>query len=670
VLQRIGRRARREIVTWGSTLRWGWLARQKMSDARLLSHMAEPWDSVDALLRHLAGRPGDSFLLPFHEPAIAVERLRADYANYLALILRTADAACRNDLDVLGHDIRFDGEIDWNYESVTGWHWPLLARRRMEYYMYAGDMPADPIIIWEMNRQPHLALLGMAHWATGEARYAECAGAHIRSWIKQNPLQHGVNWYYALEVAVRLLAWTTTYQLLRQSDAFRGAGGSAFLKSVYQQAHFVRTHLQSQRSSTPNNHLMAEATALTVVGCIFPEFREAADWRETGQKVLAEQAVRQVHPDGVNKEQATCYHRFVTELLLLSVVLGRRGRLPRLPILEETVERMIGYVAGCMTPGGDAPLVGDSDYARALGLAGPGDYWDFRHLLSSGAVLFGRGEWKRLAGRFYEESYWLLGEAGLAEWERLEARTPAETSFGFPQAGVYCLRDAWTPEADFGFFRCGPFGHGGEAHCAHAHCDLLSPALWVKGRELLVDAGTYLYTTTWRDAFRLTGAHNTLMVDGHEQARPRCYFSWLGVPTAQAEEWDGQRIAGVLEAAPGVRHRRELRHVRPGLWEIEDIVSGAGHHQLSWSFHLAPDLTLHAGVIEGHILVRRGDRPFVTLDIPAGVAVEMASWWRSVDFARKEANPLLRATWQGDTSADVVFVWRFEYSGEGPQSGA
>ena len=78
-------------------------------------------------------------------------------------------------------------------------------------------------------------------------------------------------------------------------------------------------HLQITRNDFPNNHLLAELTSLVLVSFAFPEFREAGKWRELGQKLLEEQALAQTFTDGVNKEQATGYHRFITELFSLIV---------------------------------------------------------------------------------------------------------------------------------------------------------------------------------------------------------------------------------------------------------------------------------------------------------------------------------------------------------------
>ena len=361
---------------------------------------------------------------------------------------------------------------------------------------------------------------------------------------------------------------------------------------------------------------MAELTGLVLVGAAFPEFRAAAAWRETGLRLLNQQATAQTHPDGVNKEQATGYHRFIAELLLLIVARSRQGALPREPVLEHTLERMLDYMLFTLTPVGTAPMWGDSDYGRALGLGQNKDFWDFRPILSAGAALFGRADWKFAAGRFDEEAFWLLGSDGLDRWEQLDVRPPEQTSRAFPQAGLYVIRDAWAADTDVAFFRCGPFGLGGEGHCAHAHCDLLSFVLWVNGQPLLVDSGTYMYHGPWRDHFRLTAAHNTVMVDGREQAIPMPNFNWQQIPEAKCIDWTGKRVTGALTYSGQVEFIRELAHPRPGVWELVDKFTGQDEHKMEWFFHFAPGLDLQLQEGEHTLTVLREGRPFLIVHIP------------------------------------------------------
>lgn len=659
LLRHVWARSKDILFVLSQSLWWGWKARQEMSDADLLAHTTGSWRSVETLLDHLASRPASSFLLPHESPQETTALLYQHYSEYVSAVLATADAACRNELSLLGHAFHFSPGINWQCDPVTGWRWPLLHRSRVGQYLGA-TRPVDLIIFWEMNRHQHYISLGIAYWLTGDQRYVEAFCSQVLSWIETNPLQLGVNWYYPLEVSIRIIAWTAAFQFFRDSVEFREKAGKAFLKSLWEQADFLSNHLQITRSDVPNNHMMAELTGLVLVGAAFPEFRTAEGWRETGLRLLNQQVPAQTYPDGVNKEQAIGYHRFIAELLLLLVVRSRQGALPHESILEDALERMLDYVFYTLTPVGTAPMWGDSDYGRALGLGQNKDFWDFRPLLSAGAALFGRADWKFAAGRFDEEAFWLLGSGGLERWQQLDVRPPEQTSRAFPHAGLYVIRNAWTVDTDVAFFRCGPFGLGGEGHCSHSHCDLLSPLLWIDGRELLVDSGTFLYSGQFRNDFRLTAAHNTLMVNGYDQAMPRYPFGWQSIPIAEMVDWEARhRVIGIMQIAPGLQHIRELLYDTGGCWEITDQLSGEGTYNLSWFFHFASRLSLRWINPQSVLLVEENNCPFVKIVLPAGVDVVFDKGWYSPRYGYKVPSPMLHSTWLGHIhTGGISFSWK------------
>jgi hypothetical protein len=660
-LKRATDRIMDELVLWWQALRWHWIAWKGMSDAALLMRMTKGWNNVGTLLDHLSNRPSSSFMLPHDSLEETVSLLHDHYPEYVSTVVEVAEAAIRNEFTLLGHVARYPQGIDWHREPNTGWQWPLWHRNRLVHrYIPNPTRPADLILTWELNRHQHFVTLGIAYWLTSDERYVEAFISQIRSWIETNPLQHGVNWCYGLEVAIRLIAWILAFQFFRGSALFRKKIGNSFLKSLFQHADFLVNHLQTTWDTVPNNHIIAEATGLIVVGVTFPEFRAAKTWRETGLSLLKEQAIIQIHPDGVNKEQSMGYHRFVTELYLIVVGLSRQGVLPHEPILEDTLERMLDYGFYTLTPIGTVPMWGDSDYGRALGLSQGKDIWDFRPLLSTGAALFDRAEWKSVSRQFDEEAFWLLGSEGLAAWERINAQLPERTSQSFTHAGIYVIRDTWEADTDVGFFRCGPFGLGGEGHCAHSHCDLLSLVLWISGKPVLVDSGTYTYYGTWRDYFRLTSAHNTLMVDGYEQASPLFRFGWQDVPQAECLDWDSRRVVGAMQLPHGVWHQREVNHPKAGLWEITDLIEGKGIHDLSWFFHFGPDLPLRWIDATDHLLVDVHDGLHLMIVPPTDIRVQVMSSWYSSNYGQKRPNPLLVATWHGELPlGGISFRWMF-----------
>lgn len=452
------------VVLWSQSCWWGWRARRRMSDTALLARTIGDWQSMPAFIEHLAGRSGSSFILPHASPDETAAILSRYCPEYVSALFAAADAACRNELSLLDRPFAFAQGIDWHRDPITQWRWPLAHRSRLDRY-FGSPCPPDPIVVWELNRHQHFITLGIAFWLTNDKRYVDAFNSQVQSWIKTNPLQHGINWVSALEVAIRLVAWTVAFQFFRGSPAFRETTAADFLKSLWQQTEFLHTHLQatSSPSTTPNNHMIAELTGLALVGAAFPEFRKSTAWRATGLSLLEQQAPAQTHSDGVNKEHATGYHRFVAELLILIVARSRQGALPPVPSLERTLEGMLEYVFATSMPDGTAPMWGDSASGRAVGFDYRKDFWDFRPLLSAGAVLFGRADWKFVAGGYDETAWWLLGADGLELWERLKGHRPTQTSWDFPDAGLYGIRDSWDPNTDVAVFRCGPFGLGVKA---------------------------------------------------------------------------------------------------------------------------------------------------------------------------------------------------------------
>jgi hypothetical protein len=665
-IRRVLHKASRSAAILGRSLYWAWIARREMSDAVLTRRLAGHWKSLPGFLEHLAARPGDSWLLPHYSIERVAQLFSDRYPGYVETVIGAADSVCKGEFNLLGHSARYPDGMDWHRDPLSDWRWPVLYRERLDSLVWSPEPPADLTLVWELNRHQHFSYLGIAYWLTRNERYAMAFVSHVNSWIEQNPLQHGIHWHSSMEVALRAIVWTVGFQFFRNSPSLTRTFVATFFKSLYQQVNFVRRHLQIRHSAVPNNHLLAELAALAIVGALFPEFKDAGDWRKTGMELLARHVAQQTHGDGVNKEQASGYHRFVAELLCILVALGRRGLLPRSASLEDTLEKMLDYLLYSTTPTERIPMWGDCGYARVLGMEPGEDYWDAGWMLAVGAVLFKRTDFKQVAGSFGSQAFWLLGEAGLEIWEQLTCRLPERSSRAFPKAGVYVIRDNWGEGGDLMIFRCGPFGLGETGKCSHAHCDLLSPLLWIQGRELLADPGTYTYSGPWRNPFRSTAAHNTLVVDRHDQADPLEPFGWSRIPRADCLEWvEDQRVVGSLLAAPGVRHSRQVIHLAPGAWQIDDCLEGEGSHHLSWNFQFAPDLSLRWNQSSEEIVVKGGGLPFVMILPPAGVTTQSKIGWQSRNHGCKEQASRLEGIWRGEFSGEcTVFSWKFIFTGD------
>jgi hypothetical protein len=217
--------------------------------------------------------------------------------------------------------------------------------------------------------------------------------------------------------------------------------------------------------------------------------------------------------------------------------------------------------------------------------------------LSTGAILYQRGDFKFIAGSLREETLWLLGAEGLRKFEELRSQEPSEASSALKDGGFYLMADPETGQQLL--IDAGPQGHG---NAGHGHADALSIHLVGGGETLLMDPGTLEYvgnTPADRIFFRGTAAHNTLRVEERDQAEGIPPFAWRGLPTVKADRWvmgdtfslfagthDGyRRLPSPVEHARWVFHRK--RH----FWLVRDVATGEGKHQLEVSWRLGPSLS-------------------------------------------------------------------------------
>src|SRR6185436_8445600 len=287
----------------------------------------------------------------------------------------------------------------WNVDPKTGTRAPLLFGKSLDYRdtRVVGDIKH----LWEINRHHELVTLAQAWHLSRDERYLSACRKLLESWFDECPYPLGANWCSSLEHAFRLVNWTFAWHLLGgdSSPLWQGEEGAAFrprwLNGIYQHCHFIAGHLS--RHSSANNHLIGEATGLFIASTTWPMWRDAADWQRSSRRELEREACEQTCTDGVNKEQAIWYHQAVAEMLLVAGLLARANDRDFSAMYWQRLEAMIEFVASIMDAGGHVPSFGDADDA-VLTRLDPMSRDVFRSLLASGAVLFGRPEFKHKAG--------------------------------------------------------------------------------------------------------------------------------------------------------------------------------------------------------------------------------------------------------------------------------
>jgi hypothetical protein len=491
----------------------------------------------------------------------------------------------------------------WNRDPLTR---KAAAIRRASTIDYRDEREVGNIkYLWEPNRHLHLPTLAQAHALTGDPRYAQAIRTQIESWIEQCPVGRGPNWVSPLELAIRLINWSLTWQLLGglRARLFSTPDGEAFrdrwLASIYQQARMIAGNLS--RYSSANNHLIGEAAGVYVAASTWPMWPQMASWGERCREVLEAECVRQNAPDGGNREQAFAYQTFVLDFLLLAGLAGRARGENFSPVYWRRIELMIDFLASMTDVAGRLPMIGDADDGLVVRLAPEPGFSTHGSLIATGAVLFNRADLAAKAGSLDGKTATLLGVEAVRRLAQLKIRgrhrfRPRQQ---FAESGYYLLGTGFdTPDEVRVLVDAGPLGYLSIA--AHGHADALSFVLNVGDREILIDPGTYSYHTEpeWRRYFRGTLAHNTVGVDGQDQSVQYGNFMWSQHARARCIEFDGggevQRFVGehtgYQRLEDPVIHRREIRlDTRQQQLEVTDTLRCDGAHVACRSWHFAEE---------------------------------------------------------------------------------
>ncbi|OZM79361.1 alginate lyase family protein [Pseudonocardia sp. MH-G8] len=509
-------------------------------------------------------------------------------------VVRAADAVLEGRFGFFGQSaVPYPGPVDWNLDPRTGRRWPDKPASRIDHRTHPGDAKW----IWELNRLQHLPWLAQAWLFTGDDTYAEGALGQLDDWLDQNPTGRGIAWRGGFEAGLRAISVAIAVQGLRQARAMTPERYRRIVTVLAESAHLCWQ--DRSRFSSANNHLLGELAGAATVGILFPELAGAQRWEHDALAALAQEADRQILPDGAGAEQSSSYLIFSSQLLLLPAALVRlRGDEPPAPILA-AVLRSAGYLSDLVGDGDPFPRYGDEDGGFAFRLhpepvaaLGP-------HLAAVSAVTGGS-----VAAPADLAARWLVGPGVVAQ-----ARAPRTGSWYAPHGGVAVLRRS----ASRTMMDVGPLGYLSLA--AHGHADALAVTVASGGRELVGDPGTgsYYAEPGWRRAFRSTRMHATVAVDDLDQSVAGGPFLWTRHAATTIRAVDLER--GLVEAehdgyrrlAAPVVHRRYLVAPPDREWTLVlDLLEGAGRHRIrtSWPLHPELDVEEHGNV---RVVVRDGE---------------------------------------------------------------
>jgi Heparinase II/III-like protein/Heparinase II/III N-terminus len=496
-----------------------------------------------------------------------------------------------------------------------------------------GDIKA----VWEASR---------FDWVTANAQRAREGDVEslcrlnrwLDDWTHYNPAFHGPNWKCGQEAALRVLQLAAAAQILGEVDApLEG------LQSLVR-VHLLRiTPTVSYAIGQSNNHGTSEAAALFVGGSWLESLGdpEGKRWEKKGRGLLEDRARRLVEVDGTFSQYSMNYHRVFIDTMAMAE--QWRSFLNREPFSEKFGDQCAAatrWLYSFVDPSsGDVPNIGANDGASILTL-GDHDFRDFRPSVQRAAALF-------CAERAFEPDLtidsparWLGVE--LPTIRMTKALTVLRDDGGF---GIVRHEDA------FAVLRYPRFRH------RPSQCDVLHLDLWVHGKPILKDGGTYSYAANddLYHYFAGVEGHNTVAFDGNEQM-PRLgrflFGDWLessGTPSIVSSDDQVSISAGYTTRWRG-SHERKVQ-LKSGSLSVTDRIAGFEKEAvLRWRL-AAGSWTMEANVV-------RSDSLTIKIEATMPISrIRIVNGWESLYYLDRKPSPVLEVRVEAEGTVTSSFVW-------------
>lgn len=448
--------------------------------------------------------------------------------------------------------------------------------------------------LWRYNLHYFEYLFQLAYRYKNETdneRYFDKYRYLICNWIDNNPMPLGDGWH-PYTISLRVTNWICTYEVFKERIVKDKQFESKLIDSLYEQYKYLQHNLEKD---VLGNHYFENIKALIVGSLFFKESRV----KDKFIKELLIQLRKQILKDGMHFELSPMYHKIMLEdLIKITYWLQEEKEYIQ---LVEYVQNMLDVAYSFEKNTNKTPAFNDSaDRISKTCVA----------LISSCKTCFGIQP--ALKEELEESGFYIIND------------TIKKVIY---DVGEVC--PSYLP--------------------AHGHCDALSYELSIGGQAVIVNSGTYKYESgEWRDYFRSTKSHNTVVIDNKEQSQYWGSFRIAKrisqVKRAQFMHSGVQVYAGAYRTYQGDKHKRYIVDIDTDMLAVLNEVKVKSKDLQSTVkdyIHFIPGVKVE--VKENQLDITFNEKKFSIT--PVGIdKVEVKDGWYSSQFNKKEANIVLELT--------------------------
>ena len=369
------------------------------------------------------------------------------------------------------------------------------------------------------------------------------------------------------------------------------------------------------------NHGFNEGAALLLLADNFPHMPGAAGWRALALERLKAMLANTIDADGVEVENSPFYQVYVLGLVYQIAQWAKRYEPSLAAPYAEAASKMLAYTSEITQPNGYLPMLG-ATATTYMPSQDPNVYGSMAAADPEFDFAFTRGA---------------------------KGTPPPDGTVLFPVSGQFVMRSplatvANLPNQTYVTFNAGTY------RTSHSALDAMGITMYSNGSTLLPTSGLYTYTEEpWLEYFHGTRSHNTVVVDGKDQAQGSAQAGSHG--SAAGATW----ASGVSALYAGVTHHRTIVVLRQGLTLVLDDLSSTTSHAYAQTWHMAPGSSLRSSSGDTFVTNAVGT-PTLTIDQadPAGMTVQSAfgatapiQGWYSNGYGAKQPDWALEDTRTG-----------------------
>lgn len=394
-------------------------------------------------------------------------------------VLQEADGYANNCFSILGSTKKKFSAIPWHID-IRLQELNSLAQSNFDGSAYYKDITIvsgkkefvkDIKVPWELSRLQHFFVFGYAHLKTKNEAYSQAFVSHYTDWLQNNSFMLGTNWLCPMDVGIRAVNLVWALFFFKNESTLSAQFLEKITTNLYDHLFYLENNWEMYDDLRSSNHYLSDLIGYFYLCYFFydlPGIDKKATWC---YEELMKEFEKQIFDDGSDYEGSTTYHLLITEIFYHFYILGKKMEFAFNEKFLSKLSAMFSFIDWCTPQQGKSVVsIGDNDSGKLL-------YYGISKNLTN-----------------------TMKKPKIQQWMH------------FKQFGLSLVK---TDEIHYSLRH---HVYSDRQPTGHFHNDFGSITLALRGTDIFVDPGSYVYTPSaqWRNYFRSVKSHSTFYINGRE----------------------------------------------------------------------------------------------------------------------------------------------------------